>query len=266
MEPSRLLYKKSSIGWYRFGSGPVAVACFHGYGEHAGSFEFLEKHAGDRFSFYSIDLPFHGHTEWREGLDFTPDDLAFIVDQIIHNRQFHIIGYSLGGRVGLCLYELFPERVKKIVLLAPDGLKVNPWYWFSTQTVLGNKLFHFTMKHPSWFFGLLKLFNKLGVVNASVFKFVKHYIGDGNLRDLLYRRWTSLRKLKPRLPHIKRLVKERQTSLSIIYGEHDRIILSQVGWRFRKGIEENCSVSVIQSGHQVLHEKHIREILSALLT
>jgi hypothetical protein len=34
--------------------------------------------------------------------------------------------------------------------------------------------------------------------------------------------------------------------------------------KFRKGIEEYVSVHEIQSGHQVLHEKHIKEILPLL--
>ena len=56
------------------------------------------------------------------------------------------------------------------------------------------------MKHPGWFFGFLKVLNKLGLVNASIFKFVNYYIGDKEVRHLLYTRWTTLRKLKPNKP------------------------------------------------------------------
>ena len=35
--------------------------------------------------------------------------------------------------------------------------------------------------------------------------------------------------------------------------------------KFRKGIEDHCTISVINAGHQVLHEKHVEEILAALL-
>ena len=35
--------------------------------------------------------------------------------------------------------------------------------------------------------------------------------------------------------------------------------------QFKKGIEEYCTLTVIHSGHQVLHEKHIKEILPALM-
>jgi pimeloyl-ACP methyl ester carboxylesterase len=121
------------------------------------------------------------------------------------------------------------------------------------------------MKHPGWFFGFLKMLNKLKLVNSSIFKFVNYYIGEAEVRRLLYARWTCMRKFRPGIKHIKSLVREKDCKVRLVYGEHDRIILSSVGERFRKGIEEQCTLSVIHSGHQVLHEKHIDEILPALL-
>jgi pimeloyl-ACP methyl ester carboxylesterase len=60
-------------------------------------------------------------------------------------------------------------------------------------------------------------------------------------------------------------IRENSTKVRLVYGRHDRIILSSVGEKFRKGIEEYSTVSIIDSGHQVLHEKHAAEIVSALL-
>jgi pimeloyl-ACP methyl ester carboxylesterase len=274
MESCQLSYKNSVISYRRWGAGPRPVLCFHGYDEDASSYDFFAKHAGDQYCFYSIDLPFHGQTEWKEGLNFSSEDLLIIINEILEqnnlklqtsNFKLTLIGFSLGGRIALSLYQLIPEKVERIVLLAPDGLKTNFWYWLSTQTWPGNKFFSFTMKHPGWFFGFLKLLNKLKLVNASIFKFVNYYIGDKEVRRLLYARWTTLRKLKPHLQKIKQEVKKNDSRVRLVYGQHDRIILSSVGEKFRKGIEDHCTLSVIHSGHQVLHEKHIAEILPALL-
>lgn len=267
MELLQHSYKNSTIRFYRFGSGPKTAVCFHGYGEDATTFSFMAKYAGNQYTFYSVDLPFHGKTEWKEGLIFTSADILQIVQEITgnHNPAFTLIGFSLGGRMALSLYQASPEGIEKLVLLAPDGLKVNFWYWLATQTWAGNKFFAFTMKKPGWFFGLLKLMNRLKLVNASIFKFVNYYIGDEEVRRLLYTRWTTLRKIKPGLHSIKKYIRANKTPVRLIYGKHDRIILSQVGEKFRKGIEKHCTLSVIHSGHQVLHEKHIEEILPALL-
>ncbi len=267
METLRFNYKNSVISYYRFGVGPKPVICFHGYGEEAAIFGFMAKYAGNQYTFYSIDLPFHGKTEWKDGLTFTVTDLQQIVEQIIgtHHSTFSLLGFSLGGRVALSLYQTIPEKIEKIILLAPDGLKVNSWYWLATQTWLGNKFFALTMRKPGWFLGTLNLLNKLKLINASIFKFVNYYIGDAEVRRLLYARWTTLRKIKPDIQKIKGLIIENKTPVRLVYGEHDRIILSSVGEKFRKGIEEHCTLTVTHSGHQVLHEKHVEEILPALL-
>jgi pimeloyl-ACP methyl ester carboxylesterase len=273
MEHRLLTYKNSQVSYYRFGAGPRLVICFHGYAEEARLYSFLETHAGNQFTFYSIDLPFHGKTKWNEGLNFSHSDLQQIIRTILvetneqretRNEKLLLMGFSLGGRIALSFYQAQPESVEKIILLAPDGLIVNFWYWFSTQTWIGNKVFSFSMKYPGWFFAFLKLVNKLGLVNASVFKFVNYYIGKKEARQLLYQRWTGLRKLKPNLNRIKHLICQYKTQTRLVYGKYDRIILPVRGEKFQKGIEEFCTVTVIASGHQVVHENHVEGILAAL--
>lgn len=274
MEHLQLTYKNSQVSYYRFGSGPKQVICFHGYGEEATLYSFLEKYADNQFTFYAIDLPFHGQTKWNDGLNFSHIDLYQIVRTILletneqqktRNEKLILMGFSLGGRIALSFYQSQPESVEKIILLAPDGLVVNFWYWLATQTWAGNKLFAFSMKYPGWFFAFLKMVNKLGLVNVSVFKFVNFYIGNKEARQLLYQRWTGLRKLKPNLERIKKLIRQYKTPARLVYGKYDRIILPVRGEQFQKGIEEFCTVTVIASGHQVVHENHVEEILPALL-
>jgi len=272
MEHKQLIYSNSVINYYRFGVGPQIVVCFHGYGEEAAAFNFLEKYASNQYTFISIDLPFHGKTDWKDGINFTANDLQQILYGILEqnnskpptsNFKLSLLGFSLGGRMALSLYQTIPEKIEKLVLLAPDGLKVNFWYWLATQTWLGNKFFKLTMKKPGWFLGFLKLLNKLKLVNTSIFKFVTYYIGDAEVRRLLYARWTTLRKIKPNISLIKKNIRKHKTPVRLVYGKHDRIILSSVGEKFRKGIEEHCTISIIPAGHQVLHEKHVEEIVEA---
>jgi pimeloyl-ACP methyl ester carboxylesterase len=273
MDNQLFSFRNSTIGYFCFGNGPGTVICFHGFGEDAMTFEFLEKHAGHEFTFYALDLPFHGQTIWNEGLLFTHNDLLKIIDGVLHSQNQNpeaksqkliLLGFSLGGRIALSLYQAIPEQVDKIVLLAPDGLKINFWYWFATQTWMGNKFFAFTMKKPGWFFSFLKILNKVKLVNTSVFKFVNYYIGKKDIRLLLYRRWTTLRKLKPNLFRIKSIIRKQATPVRLVYGRHDRIILSSVGEKFRKEIEEYSTLTIIESGHQVLHEKYVKEIIESL--
>ena len=271
MQSASIQYRSSHIH-YRFGgSGPRIAFCFHGYGEESGCFDFLEEQAGASFSLFAIDLPFHGQTDWAEGITFTITDLQQIVLQILqqHGKKIEeqpltLVGFSLGGRMALHLYQHMPGHIERLVLLAPDGLKVNGWYWLATQTWAGKQLFAFTMQHPGWFFFILRGLNKLKLVNSSIFKFVNFYIGNTQVREDLYRRWICLRKIRPHIRSVKSIVKEQQTPVRLLYGQYDRIILPVVGERFCSGIEDHCRLTVIGCGHQVLHPKNVAAILHAL--
>jgi len=264
-------YKQSLIHYTVSGHGKQPVICFHGYGEQAESFGFLENYAGEQHSFIAIDLPFHGNTAWKEGLVFTRDDLLKIVEIILErehiarDQPLMLMGFSLGGRMALALYESMRERTGKVILLAPDGLKVNFWYWLSTQVWLGNRLFRFTMRHPHWFFSFIRWLHRMGWVNESIFKFVHRYIDDYRIREELYNRWTCFRKIKPSLSRIKKHIRKHHTPFRLVYGRFDKIILSVNGEKFRKGIEHHCTLTIIRSGHQVLQEKNISGILPSLL-
>ena len=100
-------------------------------------------------------------------------------------RPFGLMGYSMGGR--LCLPSMRPFPLGSgIFLIAPDGLKVNAWYWFATQTLMGKRIFSYTMRNPAWFNGLLQAGRKSGFVNESIMKFVHRYIDDTGMREKVY--------------------------------------------------------------------------------
>jgi pimeloyl-ACP methyl ester carboxylesterase len=103
------------------------------------------------------------------------------------------------------------------------------------------------------------------LINASIFKFVDHYIGNEEVRKQLYTRWTAFRRIKSGRKHLQQLIKQTKTPVHLVYGKHDRIILPGGGKKLQKGIEEYCSLDMIASGHQVLHGKHAMDILKHLM-
>jgi pimeloyl-ACP methyl ester carboxylesterase len=256
------------LHYYRWGKGDKLLLCFHGYGESAGSFSFLQDALGEEFTILSIDLPYHGRSGWKDA-PLTVEMLLSLIDDMIADtpslRQgWWLMGYSMGGRIALSIVEKVPERIEKLILLAPDGLIVNPWYWLATQTMPGRLLFKWTMYHPGWFFFVLRTGNKLRLVNPSVYKFVASYIGNRQIREELYTRWTGLRLFRPRIAAIKSIIRSRQLPVRILYGKFDRIIRVERGEQFRKGIEPWCQLTVLPAGHQLLHVRHLDTILLLL--
>src|SRR5258706_5128363 len=180
MHQHQLAYKHSIINYYVYGSGSKLLFCLHGYGEDGSSFGFLEKYIGSACTMYAIDLPFHGATQWNEKEAFTPDDLLSVFDSINikQNKSFSLFAYSMGGRAAMHLLQQVPEKIERAVLVAPDGLHINFWYWLTTQTSIGNKLFNITMNNPRWFFGFLDAGGKVRLLNKSIIKFVHHFLDN----------------------------------------------------------------------------------------
>lgn len=265
MERLFLEYEHSTFSYLKGGNGKEILLCLHGFGEDAESFSFLENHLGDRFTIYAPDFPWHGQTQWRKTLTFSTKGMMQLMEQMTGtNQKIHLLCYSMGGRVGLSFLERIPQQIEKAVLLAPDGLKVNFWYWLATQTWLGNGLFRFTMKYPQWFAWIVDLLKRFGWINMSVAKFVHAYIDNQQMRDDLYRIWTTMRKFRPQLQQVKYNIVKHHIPVHLLFGEFDRVILAENGYKFQKGADDLVSVEVLKSGHQVMREKHADAIVKAL--
>lgn len=261
MESHLLTYRNSVIHYLKFGSGTKFLFCFHGYGEDASSFITLESALGKDHTLIALDFPFHGHTEWNEGLEFTTEDLQNIISNIVplELQTISLLGYSMGGRLALSLLQEIPSKIDRVVLIAPDGLHKNFWYWTATQTAFGNWLFGYTMRKPGWFFKAMALLKNIGLMNKSIFKFAHSYLDDYMERDMLYKRWTTMRKFRPKTSRITDVLKEYQIPLRMLFGSYDRIILTKRSTNLNRD-NDTVKVKTIKAGHQLLKDKYAKNI------
>lgn len=269
MQPAFISFRSSQVHYSYCGNGNNVLLCLHGYGETENTFHFLEKYLSASYLLIAIDMPWHGYTQWKEENDVTITDVIQIIDDILSEHDvvsshLTLLGFSMGGRMSLSILQAIPQHIHKMILLAPDGLKVNFWYWLATQTYIGNRLFSFTMKHPAWFFGLIQVSNKLKLLNRSVYNFASHYVHDKTMRRQLYLCWSGFRKIKPDLDIVKKNIQQHDIKVHLVYGAFDRIIRHERGTKFSKGIETNCKLIIVQSGHQLLQEKNAALITGLL--
>jgi pimeloyl-ACP methyl ester carboxylesterase len=262
MHSAFFTYRSSRIHYLTGGEGRQLLLCLHGYGESADAFAFLESALSKDFTILAIDLPFHGETVWTEGLFFEPEDLLAIVGQIAGSLpgitgSWFMLGYSMGGRIALSLLEKIPEKIEKLVLAAPDGLRWNPWYWLVTRTRAGNLLFRWTMQRPGWLFFILHTGDKLRLIDKSLYKFTAGYIDHATARDQLYKRWTIMRGFRPQLSAIESLIRERPIRVWLVYGRHDRVTRSTTGEKFCKAITPQGGLILLDAAHRVLQEKYL---------
>ena len=264
MNSNIIKYKSSQVHYRYSGTGNNTVLCFHGFGTYARTFDWLAGHVPNHV-FIAFDLPFHGETKWDNGELFLPNDLLNIISLCPHAKKdkFALMGYSMGGRISLQLVEIIPERITNLVLLAPDGLHINPWYWFSTQTSLGNRFFRKVMRDPSGFINLLKRGEKLRLLNKGVLKFIDRYMGDTHIREQVYRVWTSFRKFRPQKTRVIGNINHWQIPVSLIYGKYDTIIPLTPGESFFHQLKNRKKIEVLETGHQILHIRNAAIIAEA---
>ncbi|ATL46298.1 hypothetical protein COR50_03425 [Chitinophaga caeni] len=257
METLFLDHMASKIHVARFGQGSRLLICFHGFGESARHFSEFASALGDVFTLLAIDLPLHGKTVWREERPLEKSDLALWIGQLLTRfrfEKFSLFGYSMGGRISLCVVELMADQIDQLFLAAADGLKNNPWHMIATQTKLGNKVFKYNTYHPAFFFRLLTRLRKWKLLNESVYKFVLLNMNDLQKREQVYKVWTILRHMMPRKKRCKRLLASHHIQTFLFFGKYDRVIPPILGRKFADG-SFPCQVIVLDKGHQLVdHE------------
>jgi 2-succinyl-6-hydroxy-2,4-cyclohexadiene-1-carboxylate synthase len=98
----------------------AAVVCLHGFLGEGRDWEFMREPLGSGYFGVFPDLPGHGQN--REGLPEKPisfswlsHGLAATLDRL-NVQTFHLLGYSLGGRLALHFTLKYPQRVRSLIL------------------------------------------------------------------------------------------------------------------------------------------------------
>jgi pimeloyl-ACP methyl ester carboxylesterase len=260
-------YLSSLINYTISGNGKKILVCLHGYDENADTFDIFCKPLVNDYTSICIDMPFHGKTSWKESAatGMGGHDWEEIIDRILKQEtrfvtQFTLVGYSMGGRIALSLFEYMPQKIEKLILLAPDGFTNNFWYWLATQTYLGNRLFRFSVHHPAWVLQLAKMLYTFRIINFGVLKLARHYLEDKELAEQLYARWTCFRKSRPDFNKIIQSATENQTPVRLVFGKFDHLILQRHATTFCQSMGSLCKLTVINSGHHLLREQYLEAL------
>jgi pimeloyl-ACP methyl ester carboxylesterase len=134
--PGRLRFRRmetdsATLSILSAGSGPPVV-CIHGLGATKGSFLPTVAALADRFTTISLDLPGFGDSTKPILAPYHAPFFARAVVDLLNAmgiERTHLVGNSMGGRVALELGLRHPDRVGKIVLLAPSlaWRRQRPW-------------------------------------------------------------------------------------------------------------------------------------------
>jgi pimeloyl-ACP methyl ester carboxylesterase len=241
----------------RFGNGDQPILAFHGFGQEGSVYREFEKIVDGTFQIHAFDLPFHGKSsmnlvETGVNKELLKDffEAYFKLNGI---SSFILVGYSIGAKFTLNLVNFFPEKVNRLILIAPDGLRINFWYRLATGTSISRRIFRFFMEHPGLFVKFTDLLAFLKLIHPSVGRFAKSQMSDKQNRQLIYDSWVNYRTLNIDIHQLGKVIDLYQIPVEIFLGEKDRVISTDA---VKPLIREfhHIKVHVLPVGHSRLIE------------
>ncbi|GAA4468029.1 hypothetical protein GCM10023189_52640 [Nibrella saemangeumensis] len=254
-----ITYQSFQLAYRQVGYGPAILLAFHGIGQDSGCFLPLADTIGQQFTIYSFDLFFHGASPGPASEEFvlTKTDWTRIVSEFLKEKsisRFSVMGFSMGGKFALVIAEAFADRLDQLILLAPDGITISPWYKLATGTALGRALFRYFIDHMPLFSRAGRGLAALGLVDRSVLRFVQSTLSTVDQRERVYRSWVGFRKLKVKLDTLAHTLNHHAVRIRFFVGCFDRVLPVH----FTKPLTRRLhtyELIMLKTGHHRLIEK-----------
>lgn len=260
-------YRNFSIEFIQIGDGQETFFAFHGFGRKPEDFGIFQTVAKPHQRIIALSLFAHGKSVFPEGrIDKQPlsseewRELMLALMQLFLVEKFHLIGYSMGGRISLMTLQIMPEFVENVLLLAPDGLKINLLYKFASGTKLGKNIYRSIIENPSFLFSLAKWLNKCGLLHDKLHRFVHVHLDTREKRWQVHDAWLIYKNMFPDLKKVAAIIQNRPEKFNMIFGQFDSIIRPELGYRFSKLIGDEKHIHVVNAGHRLLTEDTVRFI------
>lgn len=255
MESSYIHIGGQSIHYLTMGSGSRILLAFHGYSNSARLFLPFQPYLKD-YTILSVDLPHHGNCQWQGDKKLEIEELKQLVGALAKQHQaerISLLGYSIGGRVCLKILELFPSMIERMVLMAPDGLAINPLYYFVTNTTIGRSMFRSFTDNPKPYIKWIDRAKDRNWIDASRHKFAMQYVQSDQGRQFLHKVWSCMSLLIPDSKKVKKTINRFHIPVDIFMGRHDRLIPVSLGKNFKKGMD-TVQLHILDKGHRIFEE------------
>lgn len=126
--PSQFLEVLPGLRMHLRDTGPrdaPAVVLVHGFGSSLHTWEAWEPLLSDRFRVVAMDLPGFGLTGPDPTGDYSDERSVAVLEALLDRlgvaRAAAVVGSSMGGRIAWRFAAAKPERLERLVLMAPDG-------------------------------------------------------------------------------------------------------------------------------------------------
>lgn len=247
------------------GKGKEAYLFFHGFGQSLVDMRGFQSLLTEEKKLIFIDFFHHGKSRWKN----SRQKLTLLYwREFIENLQkkegfdqFHLVGYSMGGKISLLTYQLFAPKVRSLTLLAPDGIKTGIWYSMSSYPAFVHNMFKQVVFKPDRFFGLVNGLQSVGLLEKSLNKFVQNQLETRSQRAQAYLIWKIFSHLQPDLGLIIRLARNQKLPIWLFVGKYDKMVTEANLRHFATKIP-SLQTHVLPVGHGGLIEASVDFLIS----
>ncbi len=250
-------FRQTRLFFTKVGNGRNILLTFHGFGQDHQAFKKLEE-CFDDFTLYSFDLFFHGKSEWNYGEQ--PLEKQFwkeLVSEFLAQQKidrFSLLGFSMGGKFALACVEAFPEKIDHILLIAPDGIKINFWYKLATYPGLFRMLFKSMISHPQRLKAIETFVSKTGWIDKGMLRFVDLQMNTFEKRQRVYLSWMVFRHLRFSMTDVADLINFHHIKLTLLVGKYDKVIKAK-DMNLLIGKVTQPSFKILETGHNGVIEE-----------
>lgn len=257
----QLSFHSSVLHYVKAGYGDKNLLVFHGFGQDNSVFGSFIHELSPKYTLYIFDLFFHGESIWANGeIPLEKEQWRTIIASFLQEnkiQKFSLVGFSLGGKFVLATLEWFPERIEKLFMIAPDGIKTSFWYSLATYPVIFRKFFKSMILHPERFSGIARLTNKLGLADKGLVRFAEYQMNSREKRNQVYYSWVVFRRFKFNTKTIAEIINRHKILLTLIVGRYDKVITVTNMNRLLKKLR-NYRLEILETGHNGLIRESLR--------
>lgn len=235
---------------HRYGTGPRLILAQHGFGRDGRRFRRLGEIIGDHYTLLAPDLPFHGATHWTEP-HLTPDQWQSLLIALANDfdaAQFHFLGHSLGGRIGMKLFPALQPRLASFCLVAPDGLGGPYTHWIDRLPAGLIRTLSKTLAYPRGILGLAGRLRRWRLIDDLSHQYLLYQLRDASFRNRLR---GTLRSLPAFRLYPRRAVRQLAAyprPVQLFLGRHDRLVdADQI--QHVLGQAKNVAIDIADGGH-----------------
>ncbi len=257
-----------NLHYYKFGSGPKHMLCFHGYGMHGKQFKILESNLGSTYTFWGFDLFFHKETKLKDQSlptikkGISKKEVAALFAEFCQNQgiaRFSVIGYSMGTHYATIITEELAPMIDEYIVAAPSCLQPGSLITFFSRNKTGNKILEKLILPEKRLTSLLKLFRQLRFINAEAYEILYKEIGTPELRFNFYACFIYLRFLETDEARLLQALQQQNIKSIFIFGKRDKTFPPTIGRDFIAQLKQP-EVIVLDEGHEMIK----RDFVSAL--